>query len=176
LRGIYTLIILIQKPLRINVGELGNFKFDEGYYLYNGSALGKGASSLEARLKRHLSIRKKKFWHIDYLLQSKSTKIQDIIYTSSSKQAECLLNKSIIGRLRTEVTIQGFGSSDCRCRSHLLKIGGRKSLRKVLDGVKETYRSLHLTPAELSEKSCRNISLGRITLRPIYFSSQHSLL
>jgi Uri superfamily endonuclease len=39
--------------------------FNAGYYFYFGSA--KGSGGLQARLLRHISMEKKKFWHIDYL-------------------------------------------------------------------------------------------------------------
>ncbi len=39
--------------------------FNAGYYFFFGSAKGNGG--LQARLLRHISMEKKKFWHIDYL-------------------------------------------------------------------------------------------------------------
>jgi Uri superfamily endonuclease len=66
MKGTYALIIELASDERISVGKLGKINFKKGYYLYVGS----GQNSLEARIARHLRKRKKKFWHIDYLLAS----------------------------------------------------------------------------------------------------------
>jgi Uri superfamily endonuclease len=60
-QGVYTLIIKNSKEQDIQIGKLGNFLFPEGFYIYIGSALGKTATNLENRLKRHLSSTKKLF-------------------------------------------------------------------------------------------------------------------
>ena len=68
---------------------------------------------------KHLKPRKKKFWHIDYLLENKNVKIKDVFYKKAAKKQECTIAKKLskIGK-----GIENFGSSDCKCKSHLFKI------------------------------------------------------
>jgi Uri superfamily endonuclease len=57
LKGTYCLIIQLRDDTIIEVGKKGSINFKKGYYVYVGSAL----NSLETRLKRHLSSKKKTF-------------------------------------------------------------------------------------------------------------------
>ena len=99
------------------MGRLEEVSFKEGVYIYIGSAKG----CLEARLQRHLRKEKRIFWHIDYLLENKKAKIfcQDPT---------------------TEIIKKGFGSSDCKCLTHLFFIKDKKKTEKIL---KETGFSVH---------------------------------
>ena len=65
LKGIYTLLIKLDKPQAITIGKLGSVSFPAGYYAYVGSAL----NGLESRIVRHLKKEKSFHWHIDYFLQ-----------------------------------------------------------------------------------------------------------
>jgi adenylylsulfate kinase len=105
----------------VNVGALGNLNFEKGIYAYVGSA----KKGLSKRIQRHLRKYKRKFWHIDYLLENESVKIFEIFYKEAEKPFECKLAEKIneIG-----VPINGFGSSDCKCGSHLFKINSYQSL------------------------------------------------
>ncbi len=112
MHGIYALIIQVENTT-IRVGSLGMIHFD-GIYAYIGSAL----NSLEYRIRRHLSKSKKIHWHIDSLTVSDKTSVKYVVYAKSySKHYECIISKNIadvsIGYVR------GFGSSDCKCLSHL---------------------------------------------------------
>jgi Uri superfamily endonuclease len=64
-KGSYALLLRLNNHTQIQIGRLGQRPFAAGYYLYLGSALGSGG--LAARLRRHLSVDKRPFWHIDYL-------------------------------------------------------------------------------------------------------------
>jgi Uri superfamily endonuclease len=115
MKGVYILLINVGKNLQLKIGSLGKINFDKGKYAYVGSA----QNNLEKRIKRHTSKNKKKFWHIDYLLDNKFTKVLDVFYKNSGKSEEC----KIADRLnKTEVPIPNFGCSDCNCKSHLFKI------------------------------------------------------
>jgi len=111
MRGTYCLIIRVGKTSYLNVGSLGRIKMERGYYVYVGSAF----NSLEARIRRHLSEDKKIRWHIDYLLTHKNAIIEDVIFTTDKRRLECLISNG----LENHGSIEGFGCSDCRCRSHL---------------------------------------------------------
>jgi len=114
-KGVYILIISVAEDIRINVGSLGEVFFEKGSYAYVGSA----QNSLEKRIERHQRKAKRKFWHIDYLLDNRSANVVDVLYKAAEKSEEC----KIAGKLSERVApIVDFGSSDCSCVSHLFKI------------------------------------------------------
>lgn len=104
--------ILIRKPISIRIGSLGKLKFSEGKYIYVGSA----QTGLENRVARHLRHRKKKFWHIDYLLNNPNVSVDRILCKEAHKEEEC---KTATLLSKYGKSVPGFGSSDCKCESHL---------------------------------------------------------
>lgn len=121
-KGIYTLIVFLSKEVHLKVGKLGTQRFPAGYYAYTGSALGIGASSLKQRVTRHLQKRKKKFWHIDFLLAHEDATVTAVIAAQTDRKAECSINLFIKKELGAKIPVMGFGASDCKqnCESHLL--------------------------------------------------------
>jgi Uri superfamily endonuclease len=120
----YLLLIEVEEELLLTIGKLGTFRFKPGFYLYVGSA----RKNLPARINRHLSQNKKLHWHIDYLLtQGKVTKIISIKENEECKIA-CIIRK-ISGVFSP---ISGFGSSDCRCPTHLYYIQKRDKWETIL--------------------------------------------
>ncbi len=120
--GIYTLILFLPKQIDLNIGKLGKKRFLMGYYTYTGSALGKGATGLRHRIARHLRKKKRKFWHIDYLLANENISVEAIIIAETNEDMECALNSNIKKMRGAKIQVNGFGASDCRktCESHLL--------------------------------------------------------
>jgi len=116
-KGIYLLFFELLKDSKIKIGKLGSFRFRKGRYVYVGSAM----KNLDQRIERHLKKRKKKFWHIDYLLSSKNVDIYLIVRIETKKKIECEVAKILADM--GEVVVKGFGSSDCRCDSHLIYLG-----------------------------------------------------
>lgn len=110
-KGIYILEIFLKEEETIEVGKLGLFSFEPGYYYYCGSAQG----GLRTRLLRHVKKRKKRYWHIDYLLEHSS--ITRIFTWEGVKEKEC--NLSHLCAERMVLPVPGFASSDCFCKSHL---------------------------------------------------------
>jgi Uri superfamily endonuclease len=110
----YQLHIVVSQPLDIGIGRLGRHSLAQGHYVYTGSA----RRNLWSRLRRHLSTKKTRHWHIDYLLSAKGVGIVGI---HLSDQNECVLNQTVNGFL----TVPGFGASDCRqgCCAHLKFLG-----------------------------------------------------
>ncbi len=108
--GSYILLIQLPEDKTINVGNLKAVQFPRGYYAYVGSAMG----GLKARLNHHIKENKKPHWHIDYLLRSAS--ITGIILCESEHGIECDIAQALKYRFNS---IPGFGSSDCKCPSHL---------------------------------------------------------
>ena len=109
-KGSYVLLIRLPEDETITAGKLGPVRFSRGYYAYTGSALG----GLQPRLDRHLRTGKKLHWHIDYLLEK--ARIEEIVTCHTSERMECATARLLGERFNL---ISGFGSSDCRCKSHL---------------------------------------------------------
>ena len=129
LKGVYVLVIEVDEDTRVNVGDLGRLIFKKGLYAYVGSA----QNNLEQRVKRHLRKEKRRFWHVDYLLDSDAAKVVEVLHKQADKTEECTIAK-VIGE-RGE-PIDGFGSSDCTCKSYLFRIedyGFLLEFMRVLD-------------------------------------------
>ena len=113
--GTYALLCFNKSEKRLNIGKLGKFIFKRGYYTYTGSALGMGG--LRSRVYRHLKQDKSKHWHMDFLRESVS--ILEIWCLYGNERMECRW-ASIFGRADDySIPVKGFGSSDCKCGSHL---------------------------------------------------------
>ena len=106
-------MVFLKERLSLRIGSLGVHDFPPGYYVYAGSALG----GLSGRIKRHLKPEKRLRWHIDYLLQH--AVISQIWYVHSGEKLECTWNTLVSGLDGAEPSVKGFGSSDCRCTTHL---------------------------------------------------------
>ncbi|MGB9857008.1 MAG: GIY-YIG nuclease family protein [Dictyoglomaceae bacterium] len=115
MKGIYILLINLERDLELNIGSLGKIRFTKGIYAYVGSA----QNNLEKRILRHISKNKKKFWHIDYLLSEDIAKVVGVIYIEAERSYECEIAKAF---QRKKDFIPYFGSSDCKCKSHLFKV------------------------------------------------------
>jgi Uri superfamily endonuclease len=112
-RGTYALVVFLKQRLRLRIGRLGDHDFPPGYYVYAGSALG----GLSGRLKRHMNQQKRLHWHIDYLLQH--AVVSQIWYARGGERMECTWNALVSALPGAESSVRGFGSSDCRCPTHL---------------------------------------------------------
>lgn len=110
-RGSYIIILKLARERKLQIGSLGDVTFRKGFYLYVGSAM----QGLSQRIARHRRLTKKKHWHVDHLREH--AEFVAAIPVRSSRNLEC----SIAGELRTIAgwQVQGFGSSDCTCSTHL---------------------------------------------------------
>jgi len=121
MKGTYILVVFIREDIKISVGSLGIIPFKKGYYFYVGSAMGvSGSATLINRVKRHVlpPEMKKVHWHIDYLLQNESSLITKIILNPNSQKMECIIAQEL--RSISDDFVEDFGSSDCKCKSHLI--------------------------------------------------------
>ena len=100
--------------------------FKKGDYIYIGSAKG----CLETRLQRHLKKEKRIFWHIDYLLKDERTQISQI--WTIDKKVECQTVEVVWQDPTTEIIKKGFGSSDCKCLTHLFFVKNKKQIESIL--------------------------------------------
>ena len=129
--GSYCIILYINKKKRIRVGALGNILFKKGYYCYTGSAM----NNLDKRIERHCQLesqsRKKIRWHIDYLRES--AQIASIIKIKSLEKTEDIISKKI--EEISEDFVNGFGSSDSFCKSHLFYFK-KNPHKKIISAIK----------------------------------------
>lgn len=142
MKGIYTLIILVNTKSRLKVRKLGYFNFKKGYYVYTGSALGNGATSLKRRVIRHLKKKKSKHWHIDFLLANKNVKITAVIAAESNVNRECQINNLIKNIQGASIPIVGFGAADCKqnCKSHLIYLGEKNRKEKIIEAYTHLFK------------------------------------
>jgi Uri superfamily endonuclease len=133
-KGVYLLVINLKKNSKIKIGKLGKIAFPKGFYVYVGSAL----NNLQARVARHLSSKKKLRWHIDYLLASPNAEVEMVITRQTEKRIECEVNEII---QKFGKPVEKFGSSDCKCKSHLTYF-------KSLDDIKKAFEELNSRQVE----------------------------
>ena len=126
--GLYQLLIRLNEARRITVGKLGTFDFPAGWYIYTGSA----KRGLSARIGRHLRREKCLHWHIDYLLQH--ARIVGIKKYLTTARKECSLNITILNSKKAKTPVKKFGSSDCRCETHLVYFTKKPNIK--FDSVK----------------------------------------
>lgn len=136
MKGTYSLIIYLPKDSEIKVGKLGKIKFMKGNYAYIGSAL----KNLEKRVERHLREEKKLHWHIDYLLEE--AQIEKVLYGKGKERKECSIAHYLTGKFPS---IKNFGSSDCKCGSHLFFSEDSTELNK---SVVKSFKGVGLKPKE----------------------------
>ena len=132
--GVYQLFLRLPETATLQIGRLGKFDFPAGLYVYTGSAMG----GIGARVARHLRTEKKKHWHIDYLLAQAT--IEAIAVLSTKERMECLLHTALMQELEGKVVAARFGSSDCRCPSHLGYLGEPNRLLIPLLGKEDRNR------------------------------------
>lgn len=116
MKGIYVLIISVGDSKTLNVGALGDLFFRKGLYAYVGSA----QKGVKKRIERHLRKTRRKFWHIDYLLDNDAVRVTKVFYKEAEKLEECRVARKIGGMA---FPIVRFGCSDCGCASHLFMLG-----------------------------------------------------
>ena len=133
MKGSYVLVMNLKDNSKIRIGKLGIIDFSKGCYYYVGSALGKTVN-LENRIGRHKKLNKEKSgklkWHVDYFLVNKNSSIIDTITIKSDKKMEC----EISGKLQrlANKSINGFGCSDCDCKSHFHYFKNRQDFETFL--------------------------------------------
>jgi len=128
LKCVYVLIIQLNDDTALSVGALGTLAFKKGLYAYVGSA----QTNMEQRIRRHLRKEKRIFWHIDYLLNSGAARIEKVLHKQADKAEECAIAKALGER---GASIAGFGCSDCKCRSHLVRIRDYGFLQETMQAL-----------------------------------------
>ena len=132
--GSYALVLRLPSRRKILVGKLGLVDFPRGHYIYFGSALG----GLKARVDRHLRGDKKLHWHADYL--SAEVPWEYAWQLADGQRWECVWAAEAINGAAAPVP--GFGSSDCRCPSPLVRVNNAKQVRELLRSLSPAPRRL----------------------------------
>jgi Uri superfamily endonuclease len=152
--GTYTLILSSCTEKPVDIGKLGTLLLKPGFYAYIGSAFGPGG--LKARINHHLNHSGRPHWHLDYLRPF--LELCEIWYTCDSIRREHQWAEIHARTRGAHLPLPGFGSSDCRCLSHLFFYKSKPSGNQF-------RRKIH---ARLEKH-------GRIKIRnPFLFSSQQS--
>lgn len=128
-KGTYVLVLRNDSDRELDIGRLGKIRFKKGFYVYVGSAQG----SLQRRLMRHLSTKKKKRWHIDYL--GDNMKVFRVFTIRGERKYEKELAMDLMGIC--DDYVPGFGAGDSRVKSHLFYFhdGGSSLYPLVLNKV-----------------------------------------
>lgn len=119
--GTYVLALWLDAPRTISIGRLGKFEFPSGWYLYVGSARGPGG--LQARLLRHwrrVASGKRAHWHVDHLREYAVW--GGAWACCSGQRLECTWADALRHRSDAKIVARGFGASDCRCPTHLVRV------------------------------------------------------
>ncbi|MQG34828.1 MAG: GIY-YIG nuclease family protein [SAR202 cluster bacterium] len=136
--GSYAVVLRLPSRRKVRVGKLGWLDFPRGHYIYFGSALG----GLQARVSRHLSQDKKLHWHADYL--SLEAPWEYAWQLADGQRWECEWTKSAVGFEGATQPAPGFGSSDCRCASHLVRVNNARQVRQLLKGLTPAPRRIRV--------------------------------
>ncbi len=119
-RRLYVVAAWVPRRETIVVGSLGAVTFRRGWYAYVGSA----RRGRDARVARHRRAGKPLRWHADYLFSRHPAGRAWLIDTRLS---ECELAARLGGE-----GVPRFGSSDCRCGGHLVRLPRLVALRAAL--------------------------------------------
>ena len=125
LPGTYTLIFSSSRKEQISIGKLGTLQLKPGFYIYVGSAFGPGG--LKARIAHHCRRAVRPHWHIDYL--GYFLHLTEIWYTYDPVHREHQWAQTLSTTRGAMNPLAGFGSSDCRCKSHLLFFNSKPTIK-----------------------------------------------
>ena len=113
--GTYLLALAAAGPVTVTVGRLGRLTSAATRFLYVGSAHGPGG--LRARVARHLRGGGRRHWHIDYLRPHVTP--YAVWYVVDPVRHEHAWAAALAALPGLAIPLPGFGSSDCRCSTHL---------------------------------------------------------
>ena len=117
--GTYVLVLEVIVGFDI-ISDHYSWYFQNGFYLYFGSAKRSTSTSLGNRLNRHFLREKNLHWHIDYLTSHEKVVLHQAYYKTGKKETECQ-NLTILANQFPMKVIKNFGNSDCKqnCGGHL---------------------------------------------------------
>jgi len=128
-----------EKPFKVKIGRAGQAQIQKGLCLYTGSALGRGASSLEKRVSRHYRKNKRIKWHVDFLTVRPEIVVKMAVCLESPERFECQISQLITSKLHAKPVILHAGATDCSCDGHLLFLRFAGDIGKVLSMLEQIY-------------------------------------
>ncbi len=136
MKGAYALIIEAENAVNVQTKSLCKVEFQSGTWVYIGSAMGNGSTSLENRIMRHFRSEKTVFWHIDHLLD-KNVKLLKAFWAQNPLPTECDIAQEIQSRNEFQAGPRQFGSSDCRrgCTAHIFRFTNSGEMDAVIEDV-----------------------------------------
>lgn len=147
-QGDYMLILQLKEDMDIVIGAQGCHPFPKGYYVYVGSA----RRNLSKRLARHMHLRKRMHWHIDYLRQKALVTAVIPVRTADDLEHDIAYAVENISDWR----IDRFGSTDCSCPSHLFGFVDNPVHRPDFMQVVEDFRMNRLEKKSLFRLKLNN--------------------
>jgi len=121
--GSYAMLFYCPEPVQVSAGSLGSLFLVPGFYIYCGSAFGPGG--VRARTEHHRRVSRRPHWHLDYLRPH--LLLREVWYTFDKAAREHQWAEQLALLRGASMPFKGFGSSDCGCRSHLIRIGYQPS-------------------------------------------------
>jgi len=122
-RGTYILVLRACSHRSVRIGRLGTMVLEPGYYLYIGSAFGPGG--LAARIRHHQRRTRRPHWHVDYL--RRHTRLETV-WCGHGQRCEHEWAAAVAALPGASAALAGFGSSDCRCETHLYRFAAVPSM------------------------------------------------
>jgi Uri superfamily endonuclease len=119
--GLYFLLIRLSRRVQLTIRKK-EYSLPAGYYIYTGSA----QRYLRQRIRRHCSHRKKKHWHIDYLLEHGG--VVDVRIMANVPRQDEPQYAGEWAILADGIPIPQFGASDSPAVSHLAWFKTRKKI------------------------------------------------
>ena len=151
MKGAYLLIMEIKQTVTIQIKSLGSVSFAPGEWVYVGSGMGNGSTSIENRLLRHFRDDKKIYWHIDYLRQAAQGK--EVWLTPGAERREQAWVDVILAIPGAMVLVEGFGASDSTQESHLIYFDVRPLLEDFAVGVRDRFPEAQVLRAYADEST-----------------------
>jgi Uri superfamily endonuclease len=133
--GTYMLILRVSEPAQLDVGRMAHVSLSAGRYGYIGSAL--GAGGLGGRLQRHLGTIAKPHWHIDYLRAV--AQWEQVWVCAQAQGREHAWAKLLVQWPDVSVAVPAFGTSDCRCATHLFRWESSPNVHRFQRRVREHF-------------------------------------
>ncbi|MEM3399796.1 MAG: GIY-YIG nuclease family protein [Candidatus Micrarchaeia archaeon] len=130
--GTYLLYLLVNESKTIMIGRQKT-NFQPGLYVYVGYA----PNDLEKRIDRHLKMKRRKHWPIDFLIEN--AEVVGVKTFENVKAGACDFVKKLAEV--SEGHVPGFDCPDCECEceSHLYYFGS-ESEDKINKALEETIR------------------------------------
>ena len=133
--GTYMIIMRLSAPAQLDIGRMAHVSLAAGRYGYIGSALGPGG--LGGRMQHHLGTIAIPHWHIDYLRAV--AQCEQVWVCAQAQGREHAWADLLVQWSDVSVAVPAFGTSDCRCATHLFRWETLPNVHKFQRRVLEHY-------------------------------------